>query len=297
MAPSLMLTKMPMTPFRVMALVAGVAAICLVFSALTTTGRQQKLGAVFEQPSLPNKRDISGRTMADASFWRTFDFQSEKIPGEVTAAALKVKVTNSAINIMGSDTFYREAQPPEGITSSGEVVVLLHGAAFQSKTWLDLNTINLLAAMGHHVIAIDLPGYGMTQGALSGDRADFLQSLLSSLKVSHPVLVSPSMSGGFSIPFILKYPQGVSGYVPVAPVSTSQIVPKAQGLMVPTLIIYGEKDHTLGHTSRDDLLNIPSSQAVVLPDAKHPAYLDQPDMFHTLLYNFIGQVHAHRASA
>lgn len=55
MAPSLMLTKMPMTPFRVMALVAGVAAICLVFSALTTTERQQKLGAVFEQPSLPNK--------------------------------------------------------------------------------------------------------------------------------------------------------------------------------------------------------------------------------------------------
>lgn len=63
----------------------------------------------------------------------------------------------------GSNTFYREALPPEGITSSGEVVVLLHGAAFQSKTWLDLNTINLLAAMGHRVIAIDLPGGDMTR--------------------------------------------------------------------------------------------------------------------------------------
>ena len=64
---------------------------------------------------------------------------------------------------------------------------------------------------------------------------------------------------------------------------------------VPTLIIYGEKDTGLGHASRDDLSNIPTSQAVELPEARHPAYLDQPDMFHTLLYNFIKQVHAHRA--
>ncbi|KAG0719498.1 Protein ABHD14A [Chionoecetes opilio] len=65
--------------------------------------------------------------------------------------------------------------------------------------------------------------------------------------------------------------------------------------MVPTLIIYGEKDTGLGHSSRDDLSNIPTSQAVELPGARHPAYLDQPKMFHTLLYNFIRQVHAHRA--
>ncbi|KAK8746653.1 hypothetical protein OTU49_017123, partial [Cherax quadricarinatus] len=104
------------------------------------------------------ERDTSGRTMAEPSFWRNFDFTSEKIPSQVTNAAPLVKVTNNTINIMGSNTFYREAQPPEGVASSGEVVVLLHGAAFQSKTWLDLNTINLLAAMGHHIIAVDLPG-------------------------------------------------------------------------------------------------------------------------------------------
>ena len=38
------------------------------------------------------------------------------------------------------------------------MVVLLHGAAFKSETWLNLGTINILAAMGHHVIALDLPG-------------------------------------------------------------------------------------------------------------------------------------------
>lgn len=61
-------------------------------------------------------------------------------------------------SFQGTNTFYREAHPPEGVPSSGEVVVLLHGAAFKSETWLKLNTINLLAAMGHRVVAIDLPG-------------------------------------------------------------------------------------------------------------------------------------------
>lgn len=64
---------------------------------------------------------------------------------------------------------------------------------------------------------------------------------------------------------------------------------------VPTLIIYGEKDKGLGYASRDDLSKIPTSQAVELAGAKHPAYLDQPHLFHTLLYNFIKQVHIHRA--
>ncbi|XP_053629167.1 putative protein-lysine deacylase ABHD14B isoform X2 [Cherax quadricarinatus] len=242
-------------------------------------------------------RDTSGRTMAEPSFWRNFDFTSEKIPSQVTNAAPLVKVTNNTINIMGSNTFYREAQPPEGVASSGEVVVLLHGAAFQSKTWLDLNTINLLAAMGHHIIAVDLPGFGKTQSAQIDEPADYLHTFMTSLRITQVILVSPSMSGRFSIPFIMKYPEDLGGYVPVAPVSTSLIVPDASKLSVPTLIISGEKDQGLGHTSRDDLLNIPSSQHVEIPGAKHPAYLDDPILFHTLLYNFINQVHAHRAIA
>lgn len=75
-----------------------------------------------------------------------------------TFAKLRETFTGYSHLIQGVNTFYREAGPPEGVTGSGEVVVLLHGAAFQSKTWLDLNTINILAAMGHRVIAVDLPG-------------------------------------------------------------------------------------------------------------------------------------------
>ena len=41
-----------------------------------------------------------------------------------------------------------------------KVVLLLHGAAFSSQTWVArVPTIPTLAALGHTVIAVDLPGY------------------------------------------------------------------------------------------------------------------------------------------
>lgn len=288
-----------------MGMVVGVAVICLFFSAFRVPSKSLKLGTSLDQPpaaaaaaaaaALHVKRDTSGRTMADPSFWHTFDFQSESIPPAVVDAASKVTVITNNINIMGANTFYREAKPPAEVEPSGEVVLLLHGAAFKSAKWVELNTINLLAGMGHRVIAVDLPGYGESKQATVEDKAGYLLSLLTHLDANKPILVSPSMSGGFSIPFITQNPESLSGYVPVAPVGTKKGKAKYRELQVPTLIIYGEKDTGLGHLSRDDLSNIPTSQAVELPGARHPAYLDQTNIFHTLLYNFIKQVHAHRA--
>ena len=36
--------------------------------------------------------------------------------------------------------------------------LFLHGMAFTSKNWVDLQSLQLLAALGHRAIAIDLPG-------------------------------------------------------------------------------------------------------------------------------------------
>ena len=80
----------------------------------------------------------------------------------------------------------------------------------------------------------------------------------------------------------------VSGWVPVAPVSTSQGRAFFPSLSVPTMIVYGELDRSLGLSSAKDLKLIPTSTVPqVLPGAKHPAYLDQPDLWHKLLINFI----------
>lgn len=237
--------------------------------------------------------------MADAIFWRSVNLQAEKVPPQIVDSSSSVSVNTNYINILGINTFYREANPPEGVTSSGEVAVLLHGMAFKSETWLNLRTIHLLAAMGHRIIAIDLPGYGETKDKLPDvtEPGVFLQSFMAELKANHPILVSPSMSGRFSLPYIIQNPEDLSGYVPVAPINSKTIISVAAKLTIPTLIIYGENDHNLGFQSRDNLINIPTSQAVVIPKANHPAYLDNPDMFHELLYNFIKQVHAHKETA
>ena len=52
--------------------------------------------------------------------------------------------------------FYQEARPKD--VPPKEHVLLLHGQAFSSQTWLELGTLNLLAAMGHRAVAIDIPG-------------------------------------------------------------------------------------------------------------------------------------------
>ncbi|XP_076341908.1 protein ABHD14A-like isoform X10 [Tachypleus tridentatus] len=49
--------------------------------------------------------------------------------------------------------FYREALPKD--TSNFHIsILLLNGAAFSSKTWLDLGTIQVLAAMGYRTVAM-----------------------------------------------------------------------------------------------------------------------------------------------
>ena len=54
---------------------------------------------------------------------------------------------------------YREAAPGFFRPDSGKTVFLLHGQAYSSSTWQSqINTIQTLAALGHRVIAIDLPG-------------------------------------------------------------------------------------------------------------------------------------------
>ena len=111
------------------------------------------------------------------------------------------------------------------------------------------------------------------------------------------------MSGSFVVPFLADTPEKVvdpfdmfdkllwlqvSGWVPVAPVSTSQGRPFFPSLSVPTMIVYGEMDRSLGLSSASDLKLIPTStEPQVLPGAKHPAYLDQPDLWHKLLINFV----------
>ena len=71
-------------------------------------------------------------------------------------------------------------------------------------------------------------GYGQTGGhSLQNDqKPHFVEKLIESLRLKKPVLVSPSMSGSFSLPFVMSNPNELMAYVPVAPVGTGDYTPE-----------------------------------------------------------------------
>ncbi|XP_010114782.1 PREDICTED: alpha/beta hydrolase domain-containing protein 14A-like, partial [Chlamydotis macqueenii] len=147
-------------------------------------------------------------------------------------------------------------------------VLFLHGQAFTSKTWEALGTLALLAGEGYRAVAIDLPGYGdsppVETVATAQGRVAFLDHILQELGMQRPVLVSPSMSGRFSLPFLLARGDQLSGFVPVAPVGTKDYAAEQyQQVQTPTLIIYGDRDARLGPQALRSLQHLPGHRVAV----------------------------------
>ena len=162
--------------------------------------------------------------------------------------------------------------------------MLLHGAAFTSQTWIDLGTVEILAGAGHRVVAVDLPGFGASTRT-AATPVEFLLALLEALEIDRAVIVSPSMSGCYSLPLLVSHPERFAGYVPVAPACLDEV----QGsVSVPTLVLWGANDRILPPARAARLVELVSeAETVILPDARHPCYLDQPERFHELLMDFV----------
>lgn len=178
-------------------------------------------------------------------------------------------------------------------------VLLLHGAAFSSETWKSLGTLKFLCDASYFPVAVDLPGFGKTKsykGVYNENRALFIQDLLKGLSelpnipsLVRPVLLSPSMSGMYAIPYVIEYNDRLRGFIPVAPVNDRE-KKDFEKLDLPALVIYGSKDYK-GKETSDLLLNIPNSEKLEIPDARHPAYLDNPQLFHNGIKTFLDDIY------
>ena len=56
------------------------------------------------------------------------------------------------------------------------------------------------------------------------------------------------------------------------------------------MIVYGEEDTKMGITSLKNLRNFPDREIISLAGAGHPAYIEKPDDWHKLMYNFLAAV-------
>jgi pimeloyl-ACP methyl ester carboxylesterase len=175
---------------------------------------------------------------------------------------------------------------------NGPAVLLLHGARFHSGTWLEIGTYGHLADHGFRVVGLDLPGYGRSEKA-DVSVESFIAEVLPVLELDKPVVVAPSMSGGYTLPFVLQHPEATSGWVGVAPAGIRQYESQLETIRVPTLVVWGDKD-AISPLQQGELLHqkVAGSKLVILRDARHPCYLDRPEEFHRALLDFMKDIGA-----
>ena len=195
------------------------------------------------------------------------------------------EVSDGSVEVQGHPIHLLTAGP-----TTGRAVLLLHGGKFNAGTWKKLGTLDVLADAGYRAVAIDLPGAGKSPG-WQVDQKTFLAELIGSLKIGRPVVISPSRSGNLSFPLILDHPEKVSGYVPIAPVGVKEYASQLKESPVPALVVWGEQDRLFRPAMAKTLAaSFKTAEVVILPKAKHPAYLDQPDLFHEALLKFLARL-------
>ncbi|MBI5190163.1 MAG: alpha/beta hydrolase [Nitrospirae bacterium] len=169
----------------------------------------------------------------------------------------------------------------------GKDILLLHGMSFQAETWRELGTLEALGKAGYDATAADMPGFGKT--AICGKGPDkVVAGLIECEGMDRPVLVGPSMGGRIALHFTLDHPELVGGLVLIGCVSVEENRDRLKNITVPTLIVWGSRDH-IAPMSNAELLHkeVKDSKLLIIDGARHPAYLDNPELWHRELLAFM----------
>jgi len=209
----------------------------------------------------------------------------------------QVTVSSERISLGTHKIFYREARPPSNHFIKCDCI-LLHGQSFTSANWLDKRTLQTLAAAGYRAIAIDQPGSGQTAGtSLPHDQKPLiLKQLIDELGLDRPVLVSPSMSGAYSLPLLMRWPDSIRALIAIAPSNSADYGAEEYArTTVPCLIVVGDRDTSLGVSAAYNLKSLAYGRLFKM-NAGHACYLQNPAVFHTACLNFIDLVRTHSSS-
>jgi len=148
-----------------------------------------------------------------------------------------------------------------------------------------------LSEWGYRAFAIDIPPSGIKDDK---EAIQWLTDVIDTLHLKNFVIISPSMSGRFSLPYIFQsngQTKLVRGFVPIAPVGTSKFhADDYKQLKVPTLIVHGENDIKF-ESAFKQLKQIPKSEILLIKKASHASFVEKPIEFHNALRQFLYKIY------
>lgn len=210
------------------------------------------------------------------------------------------KDTTRFVNVDGLKLRVRTS-PDLGANTSKPVVVLFHGYSFSLDDWDKIGTYGELSSRSIPFIAVDLPrgkaskSQKREESEISG-YVPFLKELFKQVGIcpvpSKLIIVGPSMGGAFALAYALEKKAEVLGLVLIAPSLAGVNREALENLEVPVLLMWGEKDNVfpVDQHGRELKEMLPQAKLLIIKGARHPAYLDQPQQFHELLFDFFDEL-------
>lgn len=187
------------------------------------------------------------------------------------------------VDVKGARVHYVE----EG---SGLPVVMMPGAAFNARTWVEVGLVKAVAEAGFRAISVDPPGQGETpQGRYQfGGRREFLEDFLPLVGFERGVLLGASL-GGYSVAtYALAHPDRVLGLVLIGAVSLERHAPQFKALSgKPILLVWGSEDDLSPISNAEAVLSRVSTAELVRFGRRHACYLDDPRGFTELVVGFL----------
>lgn len=170
---------------------------------------------------------------------------------------------------------------------TGRDILLLHGMKFNSGTWMETGTLELLEKEGFHAIAVDLPGFGKSENLDMGKK-ETLEIIIERLGLSEPIIVAPSMSGGYSLSVLAEGKIKLGAYVAVAPTNIPDYREALRGNSLSTLAIWGSNDQVVSPENADILCSaMTNAKKVIIENGGHPTYLIETTVFHQHVMAFL----------
>ena len=119
-----------------------------------------------------------------------------------------------------------------------DTVLFLHGVSFNASVWEKTGILTEIGKAGYQAVAADLPGYGVSS-PLDLPDPELLLPVVDAMGIDSAVIVAPSFSGRFALPFTLDNPSRVNGFVAVASRGIDANRERLREINCPVLAMWG----------------------------------------------------------